>query len=113
MDVILGAIQGYEGKTNATLELMLKMKKKFNGKLEALEQDNNLIEAQLSKGEEYQKRRKVQEKKKNSMGRERMQRMNERSKMILVTGRMTTGGTKRRNSLILPALILETREKAS
>ena len=42
MDTILVAIWGYEGKTDAIVELMLEMQKKFNDKLDALEQENNL-----------------------------------------------------------------------
>ena len=45
MDVILGAIRGYERKTEVTVEPMLDMQKKFNEKLDALEQENNLIKA--------------------------------------------------------------------
>ena len=36
MDIILGVIQGYEGKVDATVELMLDMQKRFEEKLEAL-----------------------------------------------------------------------------
>ena len=57
MDVILGVIWGYEGKTNATVEPMLEMQKKFNGKLDALEQENNLIIAQLKKYDGETKRK--------------------------------------------------------
>ena len=35
MDRILGVIQGYEGKADATVELMLDMQKRFEEKLEA------------------------------------------------------------------------------
>ena len=47
MDAILGAIQGYEGKEEAIAELVLEMQRKFNDKLEALEQDNNFFKAQF------------------------------------------------------------------
>ena len=36
MDQILGVIQGYEGKIDTTMELMLDMQKSFEEKLEAL-----------------------------------------------------------------------------
>ena len=45
MDRILGVIQGYEGKTDTTMELMLDMQKRFEGKLEALREDNGEIKA--------------------------------------------------------------------
>ena len=49
MDDILISIRGYEGKTDATVELMLDMQRRFNEKLDVLEQENNLIKAQLNK----------------------------------------------------------------
>ena len=47
MDMILGVIQGYEGKTNTTMELMLDMQKSFEEKLEALRHENGAIKTQL------------------------------------------------------------------
>ena len=47
IDVILRAIRGYKGKVDATTELVLEIQIKFNDKLEALEQDNNLIRTQF------------------------------------------------------------------
>ena len=47
MDRILGVIQGCEGKANATVELMLDMKKRFEEKLEALREENGEIKARL------------------------------------------------------------------
>ena len=48
MDKILGIIQGYEGKTDTTMKLMLDMQKRFEEKLEALREENNTINAQLN-----------------------------------------------------------------
>ena len=45
MDKIFRAIQGYEGKTDVTMELMLDMQKRFEEKLEALRQENSAIKA--------------------------------------------------------------------
>ena len=45
MDKILGMIQGYEGKTEMTMELMLDMQKSFKEKLEALKEENDAIKA--------------------------------------------------------------------
>ena len=47
MDKILGVIQGYEGKTDMTMELMLDMQKRFEEKLEALREENCEIKARL------------------------------------------------------------------
>ena len=47
MDKILGVIQGYEGKTDTTMELMLDMQKNFEEKLEALKEENGEIKARL------------------------------------------------------------------
>ena len=38
MDIILGVIQGCEGKTDMTMELILDMQKRFEENLEALRQ---------------------------------------------------------------------------
>ena len=45
MDKILGVIQGYEGKTDTTMELMLDMQKSFEEKVEALREENGEIKA--------------------------------------------------------------------
>ena len=45
MDRMLGVIQGYEGKTDTTMELMLDMQKRFEEKLEALKEENGKIKA--------------------------------------------------------------------
>ena len=45
MDKILGVIQGYEGKADTTMELMLDMQKRFEEKLEALREENSTIKA--------------------------------------------------------------------
>ena len=47
MDRMFGVIQGYEGKTDTTMELMLDMQKRFEEKLEALREENGGIKAQL------------------------------------------------------------------
>ena len=47
MDKILGVIQGYEGKTDTTMKLMLDMQKSFKEKIEALRQENGATKAQL------------------------------------------------------------------
>ena len=47
MDRILGVIQGYEGKFDATIELTLDMQKRFEEKLEALREENGEIKARL------------------------------------------------------------------
>ena len=47
MDKILGMIQGYEGKIDTTMELMLDMQKSFKEKLKALREENDAIKAQL------------------------------------------------------------------
>ena len=44
---ILGVIQGYQEKTDTTMELMLDMHKRFKEKLEALREENGTIKAQL------------------------------------------------------------------
>ena len=52
MDMILGAIREYEGKTDTTIELMLDMQKRFKEKMEALRQENNAIKAWLNNQED-------------------------------------------------------------
>lgn len=47
MDKILGVIQGYEGKANTMMELMLDMQKTFTEKLEALRKENGEIKSRL------------------------------------------------------------------
>ena len=47
MDKILGVIQGYEGKADATVELMLDMQKRFEEKLEDLREENGEIKVRL------------------------------------------------------------------
>ena len=53
MDKILRMIQGYEGKTYTTMELMLDMQKRFEEKLEALREENSAIKAQLNGRKNY------------------------------------------------------------
>ena len=52
MDIILRAIQGYEGKTDQSMDLLLDMQKKFEEKLEALRQENRVIKAWLDSQED-------------------------------------------------------------
>ena len=47
MDRILGVIQGYKGKIDTTMELMLDMQKSFREKIEALRQENSAIKVRL------------------------------------------------------------------
>ena len=47
MDRILGVIQGYEGKIDKTMELMLDIQKRFEEKLEALREENGAIKVQM------------------------------------------------------------------
>ena len=47
MDRILGVIQGYEGKADATVKLMFDMHKRVEEKLEALREENEELEARL------------------------------------------------------------------
>ena len=48
MDEILGMIQGYEGKTDTTMEIMLDMQMRFEEKLVALSVENSAIKTQLN-----------------------------------------------------------------
>ena len=48
MDLILGAIQRYDGKGHTTMKMMLGIQKIFEEKLEALKQKNSAIKAQLN-----------------------------------------------------------------
>lgn len=48
MDQILGMIQGYEGKTDTAVEMMLDMQKKFEERLEALRLENDAIKVQIN-----------------------------------------------------------------
>ena len=45
MDKLLGVIQGYEGKTDTKMELMLDIQKTFEEKLKALREENGEIKA--------------------------------------------------------------------
>ena len=45
MDRMLGVIQGYEVKTDTTMELMLDIQKRFEEKVEALREENGKIKA--------------------------------------------------------------------
>ena len=56
MDRMLGVIQGYKGKTDTTMELMLDKHKRFEEKLEALREENGKIKAWLDGQKNYTKK---------------------------------------------------------
>ena len=49
VDQLAKMIQGYEEKNNATIEMMMEMRKMFNEKFQALEKENNVLKQKLGK----------------------------------------------------------------
>ena len=56
MDKILGVIQGYEGKIDTTMELMLDIHKRFEEKLEALREENGAKHDRIARRMKWRKR---------------------------------------------------------
>ena len=109
MDISLGTIQGYEGKANTTIELMLDIKKRFEETLEALRQENSEINAQLNNQDNKEEKDESSE---DSEISRKTSKMKVKKLKKLSARQRSTQEARRRRFLTLPAPTLKREIKA-